>query len=807
MPLVFVAQTFTIKGKITNKNEPLPFVTIVNKGTTIGAISNDLGNYELKLSAGTHTLVFQYVGFKKTEHIINLTQNTEFNMDLKSEGVSLNEIVVKAGEDPSYPIIRKAIKKKKYYNTLVKEYSCQSYIKGLQRLINMPEKFKKLYKLASGENFDTTKLGIIYLSESESNYYYKHPKQQKEIMFSSKVSGNNQAFSFNQLSQMQINFNQNLVDIGGISDRPIISPLNNNAFLYYKFYLLDSLFEDGKKINKIAVKPKRITDPCFKGVIYIQDKTWRLTSADLKLTKDQKINYVDTINIKQLHASILGDSIWMPVNHNLSFSFKFMGIIVNGYFNAFIKNYQLNPKFNNTFFNSEVLIIQDSANKKDSTYWLKNRPTPLTKEERKDYTKKDSIEKVENTDNYKDSIDKKHNKYKINNLFTGYTYNKTKNNFSMSLPGIVTSGVQYNTVEGLNLSYNLSLVKTYDNLNKHILHGRIRYGFSNYLWGGELAYNYHFNQKKFSRFGIKIKSIAEQYNQQNPIAPLINTGYSLFMNQNYMKLFKETGSEINYFSELVNGVYLSATTKYVEREALKNTSDVLIIDNENILFSSNDPRNENNFDSLFTTNRAYTAELGLTFRFKQKYISNPKEKIIIGSKYPRLAINYKKAFPIFNTIANYDLATAAISDNIDLGLFGTLGIKIRGGYYLNTSKLFFMDFRYFLGNQTIFNTNDYLSSYRLLPYYKFSADKWFNESHIEHHFNGFLINKIPLIKKLKIQEVIGVHYLTSNNLKNYYEINFGFENLFKLLRIDYVLGYGIENKIKHGFTIGLNTSL
>ena len=94
-----------------------------------------------------------------------------------------------------------------------------------------------------------------------------------------------------------------------------------------------------------------------------------------------------------------------------------------------------------------------------------------------------------------------------------------------------------------------------------------------------------------------------------------------------------------------------------------------------------------------------------------------------------------------------------------------------------------------------------------MPYYKFSADKWFNESHFEHHFNGFLINKIPLIKKLKIQEVIGVHYLTSNNLKNYYEINFGFENLFKLLRIDYVLGYGIENKIKHGFTIGLNTSL
>ena len=801
------AQTFVVKGKVTNNSEALPFVTIAVKGPQNGVISNDLGNYEISLGKGTHTLVFQYVGFSKTEKVIELSKNLNLDVDLKSAGVSLNEVVVKAGEDPSYPIIRKAIKKRNYYNNLIEEYTCQSYIKGLQRLISVPEKFKKLVKLTTGEKFDSTQLGVIYLSESESNYYFKKPNLQKEIMFSSRVSGNNQAFSFNQLSQMQFNFNQNLISIGQISDRPIVSPLNKTAFLYYKFYLLDSLFEDGKKINKILVKPKRKTDPCFTGIIYIQDKTWRLTGADLRLTKDQKINFVDTLTIKQLHASVIGDSIWMPVNHNFSFSFKFMGIIGNGYFNASIKNYNLKPGLKKEFFSNELLVINDSANKKDSTYWLKNRPTPLTVEETKDYKKKDSIEKVESTDRYKDSVDHKRNRYRPNNFFTGYTYQITKKRFTVSLPGIITSGVQYNTVEGLNLSYNLSATKAYENNTKHVFDGRVRYGFSNFLWGGELGYNYFYNPKKFSRIGVRVKSIAEQYNQQDPIAPLVNSLYTLLMNENYMKLFKESGAEVNYFTELVNGVFLSANTKYVERAALKNTEDRLLIDNNTKLFTSNDPRNENNFDSLFTTNRAYTAEILFSFRFKQRFVTTPNEKIIVGSKYPRLVVGYKKAFPVFNTVADYDLATGSVSDVINMGLFGRLGYRVRGGAYVNTAKLFFMDFKYFLGNQTIFNTNDYLSSYRLLPYYTYSADKWFLEAHAEHHFNGFILNKLPLLKKLSTQEVAGIHFLSSNNLKDYYEINFGLENIFRVLRVDYVLGYGIENKVRHGFTIGINTRL
>jgi len=94
-----------------------------------------------------------------------------------------------------------------------------------------------------------------------------------------------------------------------------------------------------------------------------------------------------------------------------------------------------------------------------------------------------------------------------------------------------------------------------------------------------------------------------------------------------------------------------------------------------------------------------------------------------------------------------------------------------------------------------------------LPYYTYSTKNWYAEAHAEHHFNGFIFNKVPLLKKYRIQEVVGGHVLFNDKLDQYYEINFGFENIFRVLRIDYVLGYGINNKVNSGFTIGINTSL
>ncbi len=259
------SQNFLISGKVSGKNENLPFASITIKGKNTGTSSNQEGQYTLKLSKGIYTLVFQYIGYRSKELQVELDKNTTLNVELQLDGISLNEITVVAGEDPAYPIMREAIKKREYYLSQVKTYSCQTYVKGIQRLKSIPEQLKKLIQLQSGEKIDSSMLGILYLSESESRYYFSYPNKQKEILFSSKMSGASQGFSFNQFNQMRFEFNENLVNIKGLSERPIVSPLHHNSTWYYKFRLLGSFEEDGRLTHKIYIKPKQSSNPCFEG--------------------------------------------------------------------------------------------------------------------------------------------------------------------------------------------------------------------------------------------------------------------------------------------------------------------------------------------------------------------------------------------------------------------------------------------------------------------------------------------------------------------------------------------------------------
>jgi hypothetical protein len=799
------AQTFSVSGKIADeKNQALPFSSVLVKGTTQGTNANADGFYFLKLQPGTYELIFQYVGYKKRIEKIVVEGNLINNAILSPESYELKEVVIKDGEDPAYAVIRAAIKKRKYYLNEVNAFTCKAYIKGLQRLNGFPKKMVKLLNAmnTSGEKIDSTLLGVVYLSESETKYHFRKPNDEKEIMYSSKVSGNNKAFSFNQVSDMKFSVYENLITLDGLSDRPFISPINENALLSYRYKLLGTTFEDGKMLNKIEIIPKRKTDPCFRGIIYIQENTWRVHSADVYLTKDAKIDFVDTLYIKQLNAPV-NDSIWMPTGLNMTFNFKVFGFVGDGYFNAVFSDYDMHPVFPKKFFKNEVLKVEDGANKKDTAYWEESRPVPLTFEEQTDYRKKDSIGKIRNSDRYKDSLDRTGNKLTFSDLIMGYSYNKTAKQFSLNTSGLLTSGIQYNTVEGINASIKVDMTKRYENNRYHNLSATARYGFSNYLWGGTLNWKYLHTPEKFESFNVQLGTTPQQFNSNNPINPTINTAYTLLNNDNFMKLYKKTYASFGYRRELINGLIGFFDIEYAERSALKNTANYLWIDNKDKSFTSNNPLKPNTDDSSFTVNNSFNVELGFSIRFKQKFYTRPHEKIIVGSKFPIININFKKAIPGLNTKADYDLIKVRIDDNIKLGLVGTFAYRLKGGYFLTSRYVEFMDYKHFDGNQTLLANNDYLNSFKLLPYYTYSTKNWYAEAHAEHHFNGFIFNKIPLLKKTRIQEVVGGHVLFNDKLDQYYEVNFGIEHIFQIVRIDYILGYGPKGAFNQGFVIGL----
>ena len=801
-----LAQYFTISGKITDgNNQSLPFSSVQVKGTTQGTNANADGFYSLKLQAGTYDLIFQYIGYKKKVETIIVNANDIKNVVLNPESYELKEVVVKDGEDPAYAVIRAAIKKRKFYLREVDAYTCKAYIKGLQRLKDFPPKMAKLINAMSGntENkIDSSLLGVVYLSESETKYHFRKPNDEKEIMYSSRVSGKNNSFSFNQVSDMRFNMYQNLILLEGLSDRPFISPISETALLSYRYKLLGTTFEDGKMINKIAITPKRATDPCFRGIIYIQENSWRVHSVDVYLTKEAKIDFVDTLRIKELNSPV-NDTTWMTTSLNLLFNYKVFGFVGEGYFNAIFSEYDLHPVFPKNFFKNEVLKVEDGSNKKDSVYWMKSRPVPLTKEEQRDYTKKDSVQKITSTDRYKDSVDRKYNKFKLGSLLLGYNYFKTAKQFHLVTSGLLTSGIQYNTVEGVNASVKVGLTKKYDDNRSQNLIATARYGFSNYLWGGALNWTYLKNPKKFETFSVKIGTSAVQFNSSEPINASMNTYYTLFSNDNYMKLYKKSYAAFGYKKELINGLVAYVNAEYAERSPLRNTANYLWIDDKHKLFTSNNPQKPLTDDSSFTVNNSFVVELGFSIRFKQKYITRPNEKRITGSKFPIINVLYTKAIAGLNTKADYDLARMSIDDNIKLGLVGTFVYKLKGGYFLSNTYTDFMDYKHFDGNQTILANNDYLNSFKILPYYTYSTNKWYVEAHAEHHFNGFIFNKIPILKKTRIQEVVGGHALFNDKADKYIEVNFGLEHILQIIRVDYVLGYGPKSAFHQGFLIGL----
>ena len=801
-----LAQYFTISGKITDgNNQSLPFSSVQVKGSTQGTNANADGFYSLKLQAGTYDLIFQYIGYKKKVETIIVNANDIKNVVLNPESYELKEVVVKDGEDPAYAVIRAAIKKRKFYLREVDAYTCKAYIKGLQRLKDFPPKMAKLINAMSGntENkIDSSLLGVVYLSESETKYHFRKPNDEKEIMYSSRVSGKNNSFSFNQVSDMRFNMYQNLILLEGLSDRPFISPISETALLSYRYKLLGTTFEDGKMINKIAITPKRATDPCFRGIIYIQENSWRVHSVDVYLTKEAKIDFVDTLRIKELNSPV-NDTTWMTTSLNLLFNYKVFGFVGEGYFNAIFSEYDLHPVFPKNFFKNEVLKVEDGSNKKDSVYWMKSRPVPLTKEEQRDYIKKDSVQKITSTDRYKDSVDRKYNKFKLGSLLLGYNYFKTAKQFHLVTSGLLTSGIQYNTVEGVNASVKVGLTKKYDDNRSHNLIATARYGFSNYLWGGALNWTYLKNPKKFETFSLKIGTSAVQFNSSEPINASMNTYYTLFSNDNYMKLYKKSYAAFGYKKELINGLVAYVNAEYAERSPLRNTANYLWIDDKHKLFTSNNPQKPLTDDSSFTVNNSFVVELGFSIRFKQKYITRPNEKRITGSKFPIINVLYTKAIAGLNTKADYDLARMSIDDNIKLGLVGTFVYKLKGGYFLSNTYTDFMDYKHFNGNQTILANNDYLNSFKILPYYTYSTNKWYVEAHAEHHFNGFIFNKIPILKKTRIQEVVGGHALFNDKADKYIEVNFGLEHILQIIRVDYVLGYGPKSAFHQGFLIGL----
>ena len=809
LAVLFAANAFAAKlsGHITDQNnDPLGFLTVHIEGTTTSTTTNVNGEYFLELKDGFYHVVFRYIGYRtETRNVEIRGNNIVLDIKMEPQAIVLTEADVNGnGEDPAYAIIRHAQEMRKFYLGQVKKYACDVYIKGMNYAENIPKSI--LGQNIEIDGLDKNRSGIVYLSESVSRLYFEAPDKRKETVISSKVSGKSQAFTWNNAIDFDFNFYEPNIEVS-FAERNFISPIAPSAMLHYRYKLVGAFYEDTVLINKIEIIPRVKGAPVYNGFIYIQENTWRIHSIDFYLTRESNIEFLDTLRIEQVYIPV-NNEVWMIGTQNFNFKFdvKLLGFKGNGYFAGVYSKYDLGPEYSKKFFKAEKVKVEENSNKRSDEYWNAVRLVPLTPLEVQDYEKKDSIEVLKESKVYMDSTDSKKNKYRVSNFIFGYTMKNSFKNIDWNIPTLFEI-LQFNTVEGIVINPTYSVEWEHkENKKRFRFDNTFRYGFSSQKFYGKAGFNYRFNAINRMNVNAELGKFVSQYNEANPIAPFINSLYTVFLENNYLKIFEKTYAKAGWGSEIFNGVTLNANVEYAARKPLVNASELsaIYVDRKNNEFTSNNPQNTMSDVPAFAPYRAFNFNLSLRIRFGQEYYLHPHEKFNSDSKYPVLRISYEKGMPgVFQSKTNYDFAKISVEDDMKLGVFGTSEYTVSVGKFFNTNSVPFVDFRHFMTSEVILAPQR-LSAFRAMPYYRLSTTGEYLEAHYEHHFNGFIFGTIPGWKKLGWQPVGGSHFLWDfRNNHQYVEVTAGLEHIFKIGRIDFVAAFENNHKARTAIRISL----
>ncbi len=802
-----VAQQFLLAGRITDQSgKPVAFTSVYIRNSTYGTVANEQGTYQFKLMPGNYAIVYRSPGYKEQVEKVTINDaDVQQNVQMVDETYSLQQLSAIKGQavDSAKGMVQKVISRRSYFLKQVNAYSCVEYIKGVQKLVSAP-KMLMGQNVSTALSVDSTGKGVLYQTESISDFSFEQPNKMREVMRTSITAGQNAAFSYNKASDLSANFYEDLITVPGLSSHGFVSPVGRHAMQYYNYILLGSKVENGLIVHKIQVIPKRKYDPTFMGNIYIVDGDWRIYGLDLMLTGSaNSLNLVDTLRLSQEYVPIR-DSVWEPLSVQYSFKGDVLGFKFEGYYLGIYNNYKLDPVFPDHYFSGERMRLDTTAKSRDLAYWQQIRPVPLTKQENTDYATKANMEDMKEAMEKAGVAENGVNKFNVLPYIPfGYkaTYNDHKDSIYVD-PFLQT--VFYNTVEGLGLNLPGTYVHYLDTLRSFRITPNLRYGLADNLFNANLFTTYNYDPLNRGKFMLDFGSDLLDLSNVGTRSLYFNTLSTLLSEQNYVKYYRSEFLEGGFQRDLTNGILWQAKLSYANRTQLYNNSFYSINTFTGRHLTSNNPlmpdAPANDRSLLFPQNQALTFSTSFTFTFDQQYITRPTGREYLPSDYPQIKFNYRKGIDgLFGSDVDYDFASLEVfHDHYAPGVFGFSSFKIAAGDFFNNNRLYFMDYNHFQGNQgTTFDPTP--GGFHFLPFYTYSTDGPYFEAHYEHNFSGYFFNRIPLLRALKLDEIIGANYLTTNGNRDYSEFYFGVQRL--IFRIDYGVAYEGSHKYLQGFRI------
>lgn len=753
-------QTHKVFGKVTNTQlEPLTFASVEVREIKSGTVTKEDGTYQIRLEEGKYDLIISMVGYKSFIATVIVGKNdAEKNIILENDDSrNLNEVVVK-GKDMAEEIMRRVIRNKEQNLSASGAYSCNIYIKAVQHNSSSAKPDNREEKDSIDPNKDLKRMAF---NEVALHYDYESPQHTKEerigVTKGRKVDG---LFYLNT-TDGDFNFYHNLVKVPALSEVPILSPVSYSGLIAYKFRMIEVKKINGTKAYKISVKPRQMSNATVEGDITIQDSTWAILHTNFSFPKYHLPEY-DYFRVQQDYQ-LVNNAAWMITFQRFTYYSKSGKQKLSGTTTVSYKDYELKKSFPKKYFGDELSVTTDSAYEKDSAFWQTVRTEPLTKQELRFIRYRDSIYTATHTEAYLDSVDKVTNHLTWKKLlFSGLVLNDHKKGRSwyfQPLPAFFKPFQFGGSRIGLSFMYN----KTYPSKKSILIWNELSYGLRNHDVNGSIRFTKLYNPIHRSYYSITVERDFQYIFQGDAWINMLKRS----------NIYLNNGIGVGHNFEIVNGLFLFTDMKVALR---RSVSGYKINSKVDSLFG--DILKENQPVAFDPYNATY-GKVRLQYTPHQRYLREPKEKIILGSSWPTFYVSWRKGIPgILNSKVDFDYLEFGLEQELKLGLTGISNYSIRSGSFLSRKGLRMVDYKFQRrGDPLLFlNPNE---AFQALDS-TFPIFNRFYETHFVHNFNGAIINKIPLLKKLELREVAGAGILIApeRNLR-YFESFAGIERVIK----------------------------
>ncbi len=807
--LASFAQITKVSGLVIDAKtkQTLPFVTIGSEDGTIGVTSGEDGKYELQSDKPFSKIIVSYVGYQQAE--INITPGQEQILNIRLVPVSrqLNEVVIKSGkktryrnkENPAVELIRQVIEHREQNRAESYPYvQYKEYDKMMFSLLNVSptlsdKKFFRKYKFLLDNRDSTTIPGKtilpIYLDEKLSQYYYrKKPEKDKSILlgekgvnFGSYIDNEGLGQYFKHMYYKVDIYDNNIF----LMTNEFLSPICNSAPTFYKFFITDTVTVDNIKVVELSFTPRNTTDMLFEGKIYITlDGNYAVQRAALTVNKNININFVKSLHVdqdfeqnpdKRYHLSKSNTIVDFSFNKNGKGGL--LGIRTITY-----KDYQVNKELPDTTYDGPAQVVSEEAKSRSNDYWKQNRLDTLTKAESKVYHNIDTLQTIPS---YRRTMDI------FTLVFAGYK------SFGPFEVGPANAFYSFNPVEGLRLRFG---GRTTPELSKrYYFETYAAYGFKDERWKYFLSATYSLNDKSIYRFPQNYIRASFQRDTKIPGAQL-----QFVQEDNFLLSFKRGNNDKYLYNDFYRFDYVH---EYESHFSYSLGFKKWTQSPAGSLYFINQVNNAQNVVNSLTTTEA---TLNLRYAPNEQFYQGKIYRVDIPNKYPIFSLDFTAGLKnVLGGEYNYQNLHLQINKRFYLSQLGYADAQFEGGHIFGQLPYPLLTIPH--ANQTYAYQPD---AYNLMNFLEFVNDH-FESMAIDQHFYGFFFNKVPLLKRLKLREVVSFKALwggvyDQNNptihpslyqlpvasngqpityimgKTPYMEGSVGIENIFKFFRVDLV---------------------